>query len=143
MRSGSAERRVARGLAGALLAACWVAAGGCFARRIVIETEPTGAEVVINQRSVGRSPVAIQTADYGDLDLRIEAPGYAPVWQRLENRRPWYGYDPILFLLEVAPFPIHSNAVYRVQLAPQPPIDVKVLNQQAEKAAAEPLPPAH
>lgn len=125
-----------RFLAVVLLVGIGALLGGCFTRRIVIDTTPVSAEVFINQRSMGPSPVAIETADFGDLDLRIEAPGYVPVWRRLAQPRPWYGYDPMLFVLEMAPYPFRTEQVHRVELMPQPAIEPQQLNARAQAAAA-------
>ncbi|MGH7145784.1 MAG: PEGA domain-containing protein [Planctomycetota bacterium] len=129
-------RRAVTGLLSAALAAVALTCAGCFAQRIVIETEPVGAHVVVNERSMGNGPVAIQTADFGDLDLRVAAPGYTPTWERLPNPRPWWGYDPMLLLMEICPYPFTQDRVFKVKLTPQQPIDAELLDQHARAAHA-------
>lgn len=119
------------------LLAAGILAGGCLTRRILIDTEPTGADVVVNQRHVGQGPVVIETADFGDLDLRVEVPGYVPQWLILPQPRPWWGYDPLLFLVEICPFPFQVDGSFTVRLEPQPAIDAKALQQRARDAAKQ------
>ncbi|HTL52423.1 MAG TPA: PEGA domain-containing protein [Planctomycetota bacterium] len=127
-------------LTGALALAAATLSTGCLSRRILIETEPSGAQVVVNQRLMGPGPIVVETADFGDMDLRVELPGYAPQWLVLPQPRPWWGYDPLLFLVEACPFPFRVERTFKVQLERQPVIDPKVLKDHAEAAAKESAP---
>ena len=48
-----------------------------------VETEPSEAEVFLDDRLEGATPVTIPHVAFGEHDLRIEKPGYAPVHETI------------------------------------------------------------
>lgn len=49
---------------------------GCVERALVITTEPSGANVVVNQQWKGTTPYVVPFKHYGVYDIWIEHPGY-------------------------------------------------------------------
>jgi hypothetical protein len=129
-----------RRLAAVALAA---AAGGCVERRFVVETNVPGAEVTINNQSVGPSP-ADATWDYaGRYDIRAVAPGYEPARLVYPVRPKWYQYPPLDFFFEaVWPFHIEDVRRVRIDLQPSSPVrtDELVGNADRLRGRAQALP---
>ena len=60
-----------------LLAVVALAAGtGCVERALVITSEPTGADITVNQQWKGKTPFIVPFKHYGVYDIWIEHPGY-------------------------------------------------------------------
>ena len=56
-------------------AAVTVACTGCVERALVITSEPTGAQVTVNQQWKGTTPYVLPFKHYGVYDIWIEHPG--------------------------------------------------------------------
>lgn len=63
-------------LPAAILLFALVAAGCSTQRQFTVHTDPVGADVWINQRYEGKSPVTVPFVHYGRFDVRVEKPGY-------------------------------------------------------------------
>ncbi len=61
-----------------LLLALAVLAGlpGCVERALVITSEPSGADITVNQQWKGKTPYILPFKHYGVYDIWIEHPGY-------------------------------------------------------------------
>ena len=53
-----------------------VVLSGCVERALVITSEPTGADVTVNQQWTGKTPYVLPFKHYGVYDIWIEHPGY-------------------------------------------------------------------
>lgn len=49
---------------------------GCVERALVITSEPTGADITVNQQWKGKTPYLLPFKHYGVYDIWIEHPGY-------------------------------------------------------------------
>lgn len=49
---------------------------GCVERKLMINTEPEGALVFLNDEEIGITPVTIEFSWYGDYKVRIEKQGF-------------------------------------------------------------------
>ena len=49
---------------------------GCVERALVITSEPTGADITVNQQWKGKTPYVLPFKHYGVYDIWIEHPGY-------------------------------------------------------------------
>ena len=76
-------------------------AAGCVERKLTINTNPTGALVLLNDEEIGVSPVNVSFNWYGDYNVTIRKQGYNTLntHQRLEA--PWYDHFPFDFFAEV------------------------------------------
>lgn len=98
---------------GLLLTVCLLTgalgATGCLRSRVVITSEPSGAEVIWRGQPYAATPVEIPFIWYWYYDYALEKPGYEPV-EVVERFRtpPWFLF-PMDFLLEVAPVPIKDT----------------------------------
>ncbi len=60
----------------ALTLGCLGCMAGCVERALVITSEPSGADVTVNQQWKGKTPYVVPFKHYGVYDIWIEHPGY-------------------------------------------------------------------
>lgn len=93
--------------------------GGCVERRLLVRTEPPGAEVKVNGERVGRAPVTWRFDHYGNALLEVEKPGYEPAQQVVRLRPPWYEVPVVDFFSDVlVPARIEDHHEVLVHLEP-------------------------
>jgi len=68
---------------------------GCTSRSITITTNPPGAEVTINYRSVGVTPVRVGFTHYGTYRIEIRKEKFQTLVKEECINAPAYGYEPI------------------------------------------------
>lgn len=78
----------------ATLALC-VALSGCTSRGLTVTSEPPGAEVSINRRIVGKTPIRVTFNHYGTYRIELRKDGYKVMVKEEPVRPPIYGYDPV------------------------------------------------
>ena len=105
-------------MCGWLVSVCaLVLTAGCVRRTLTINTEPSGALVLLNDEEVGHSPVTTDFTWYGDYDVIVRHPGYETLKTHLPVRHPWYQIPPIDFFFEVLwPGRIHDARSYDFSL---------------------------
>lgn len=103
-RATGSERR-GRGARAALLLA--LAAGvfpACRSRRIlVVESDPPGATVRLDEEIIGRTPLEHDFDFYGHRRLSLYLPGYRTWSQRVHLATPWHATFPIDIFTQVLP----------------------------------------
>ena len=85
---------------------------GCIRSRVVVTSDPTGADVTMNNVYRGRTPITIQFAWYWYYDFKVEKEGFRPVTARERFHAPPWFYIPFDLVMEVMPFRI-SDVRYR------------------------------
>lgn len=75
-------------------------AGGCVERRFIVNTEPQGALVYINNQYVGASPVDYYYTYYGKYEIKVVREGYEPLTVLQNVEAPWYELPGIDFISE-------------------------------------------
>ena len=83
-----------------LLLLCGLLLAGCVERRVVIRTEPAGAEVYVDGRYVGTSPVEMSFDYYGNHPIRIKKRGYKVLMGTLRLKARWFGKPGVDFFTE-------------------------------------------
>ena len=78
-----------------LLAAAVLFAGGCIERELTITTEPSGANVILNDEEIGVSPVTVSFNWYGTYKVKLEKEGYGTIDTNQELERPAEDYFPL------------------------------------------------
>jgi PEGA domain len=121
-----------------LLAVLCLLCVGCVQRTISITSEPAGALVYLNDDEVGRTPVTVPFVFYGVYDVRLEAPGYQPLWTKQKAQAPWWETMGIDLFAEAVP---HNKAELRwhFTMDEQPPaeeVDADVLLSHARQLRA-------
>lgn len=83
---------------------------GCVERALVITTEPSGADIVVNQQWRGKTPYVLPFKHYGVYDIWIEHPGFEENGKRVSFyplhvgepiQSPGYQYPGADFVTEV------------------------------------------
>lgn len=103
------------------VAACAGATGlllsGCSSRTLLIESEPSGAEVFVNDVALGRTPVRAGFRHFGVYDVLLTKEGYEPLRVHPKVRAPWFE-EPGLDLL-AAPARPRTVASWKFVLTPE------------------------
>jgi hypothetical protein len=71
---------------------------GCMQRTIHISSEPSGAQVYLNDVEVGRTPVEVGFTYFGTYDVRLRKDGFEPLVTSAKTDAPmheWPGFDLI------------------------------------------------
>lgn len=98
-----------------------LAATGCVRRQMTVTSEPAGALVYLNDREVGRTPFTTDFVWYGTYDVVVRKEGYETLNTRTRVVAPWWGWPPIDFLAEIAPWhpTDHRKVNYVLSEAPE------------------------
>ncbi len=93
---------------------------GCAARRhLVIESDPPGAEIRLDDRRVGRTPQTVDFAHYGVRRVTLHLDGYRTYTERVALSAPWYARFPFDIVSEVLlPFGWRDRRELHVRLEP-------------------------
>jgi hypothetical protein len=114
-------------LAGGLLIA------GCVERKLTINTEPKGAQVVLNDEEIGTSPVTVGFNWYGDYSVRISKEGYETLNTHRKLKAPWYDYFPFDFFAQILnPSRIVDPYEWTFELSPRKEMSREELLQNAK-----------
>ncbi len=101
----------------ALLAAA--ACGGCVRRTVTIETDPPGANLVVDFSDIGPGPAAFSFEHYGTRRIEARLDGYETLRQDVSLRPPWYQWFPLELVSEfVIPWTIKDERTVKLTLAP-------------------------
>jgi PEGA domain len=113
-----------------LVLAC--AATGCAVdRRLRIETEPAGAEVIVDGRAVGHAPLDVHYEHYGTRRVRVEMRDLEPREVLVTLEAPWYGAFPIDFVTEIlVPVWRTDYRKVRLDLVPKRPPEVQAPDEE-------------
>jgi hypothetical protein len=108
--------------------------GGCVERKLTINTEPTGAVVVLNDEEIGTSPVTTSFEWYGDYNVRISKEGFETLKTHRNLKGPWYDRFPFDFFAQIVnPKRIVDSYQWSFTLAPQTQPDRDELIRDAQK----------
>lgn len=107
--------------AGAL---CAAAAWGCAVdRRLKVETEPSGAEVIVDGKVLGQAPLEVHFTHYGARLIRAELRGETgrslAAQIEVDLQPPWYGAFPFDLFSEIV-FPVWRTDFHAVSLRLEP-----------------------
>jgi hypothetical protein len=95
MQSRTQEQPLYRALSLVLLVLVVLSgASGCTSRGMTITSLPEGAEVSINRRVVGKTPIRVNFTHYGTYRIELRKERYETVVKDETISPPWYGYDP-------------------------------------------------
>jgi hypothetical protein len=121
---------------------------GCVDRRFVIESDPPNANVYVNNKLIGATPVDAQFTYYGKYRFVFDRDGYQRLTVDEDIRTPWYEWFPLEFIAEnLLPFTIRDIHYIGIdpdgKRKPLPPIQnvppeetLKMANALREKAQA-------
>ncbi len=136
--AGGRERRGLRALA-IVLAAGWLcSASGCVYRRLVVRSDPPGAQVILDGQEVGTTPAAIPFTYYGTRQLTLVKPGYETRTELVKIPAPWYQWMPIDFVSDnFLPRQVNDRHEIAWQLNPQGIVPQEKLQERADSLRSE------
>jgi hypothetical protein len=75
---------------------------GCMqqSRKLVIDSNPRGAKVYVNNMEVGTTPVDYSFLYYGTYNITLEMDGFQTETIQQRIAPPWYAYPPLDFFSE-------------------------------------------
>lgn len=119
---------------------------GCVERVLAIRSDPPGAEVTLDGKEVGATPIDIGFEWYGGREIILRKPGYRSVHVVEEIAAPWYQVFPFDFVTDVLlPFKIRDERVLEYRLereaAPVPPEELRERANELKKKLEESFPP--
>jgi hypothetical protein len=129
---------------GPALALLAVISSGCVDRRFIIESDPPGAAVYVNDRLVGASPVNQSFIYYGTYRFVFVRDGYETLTVDEHICTPWWSYFPLEFVVEnILPNTIRDVRYIRKPLQPRQEIPPEaILNRGVQlQAQAQTLGP--
>jgi hypothetical protein len=80
-----------------LLALATLASSGCVSRRLMVNSNPPGAMVLVEGKEQGYTPTGIDFTYYGTRELTLIKDGYETKTQLVPVRAPWYQWPVIEF----------------------------------------------
>lgn len=113
----SLSRAIRRTAAVALAAGLFLAVGGgCVERELVVDSDPGGALVYMNDEEVGRTPLRRPFQWYGTYDVVVRKDGYETLRTTTPVIAPGWLWVPLDLICEILPVPIKDTHHVRYQL---------------------------
>lgn len=134
MKSAFRSNRTVAAVAALCVAFTPLLLNGCVERRLMIRSEPAGADIVVNGRHVGIAPVNVPFDTYGTFEVMATHPGRKRLRTAVEARPPWWQYLPLDLLVEhVWPFTVQDEQEFTVALDPVGSADDPSLEQREKE----------
>ncbi|MFH0940057.1 MAG: PEGA domain-containing protein [Planctomycetota bacterium] len=96
-----------------------LALSGCTSRGMTVTSDPPGAEVSINRRVVGRTPIRVGFTHYGTYRIELRERNYVTLIREEAVKPPIYGYDPAAFVADnVIPARLNDEVCFHYILKP-------------------------
>ncbi len=99
------------------LLAC-LSATGCVRSKVVVTSDPPGADVHMNDVHLGRTPVEMPFTWYWYYDFQAELDGHETSVTRERFRAPVWLWPPMDLVMEAMPFHVHDTKRVHFDLAP-------------------------
>ncbi len=107
---------------------------GCVERKLTINTNPSGAQVFLNDEEIGVSPVTVSFNWYGDYNVRISRPGSETLHTHRQLPPPWYDHFPFDFIAQALyPGRIVDSHQWSFDLAAQKEMNSQELIRSAQQ----------
>lgn len=90
---------------------CCVVLLGCAGvrQKVVVTSEPSGADVTMNSVKLGETPTEIPFTWYWYYDFKAEKEGYHPAYKRERFKAPLYLAPGLDLLMEMMPFHVRDT----------------------------------
>jgi hypothetical protein len=73
---------------------------GCTSRGMTVTSNPPGAELSINRRVVGKTPMRVGFTHYGAYRIEMRRKGFETLVKEESIKPGYYGYDPAAFVAD-------------------------------------------
>lgn len=91
------SRLTRNGLTAILLCIAALSQAGCVSRRLMVQSNPPGAMVLLEGKEIGLTPTGVDFTYYGTRELTLIKDGYETKTQLVPIRAPWYQWPVIEF----------------------------------------------
>lgn len=120
----------------AAVIAVFVSIPGCTARSITITTNPPGADVFVNRRLIGKSPVRVGFTHYGVYLVEIRKEKFETLSREECINPPLYSYEPVSLVSDnLIPARLNDDIYLNYVLKPEGEVtERKGLLERAEAA---------
>lgn len=98
---------------------------GCVQRELTVQSNPSGAIVLLNDREMGRTPFTHSFLWYGTYDVVLRKDGYQTMKTSADVNAPFWQWVPLDAVTNF--LPLRDEHVIRFDLKPEPPLDVTAL----------------
>src|SRR5215831_2381501 len=120
-------------LVGALTGAL-LSGNGCVERRFVIESVPSGAQVLRNDQPIGFTPADDSFIYHGKYHFTLVKDGYETLHVVQHVRTPWWQIPPLDFITEnLLPFHFREIRRYRYTMQPLKAVRTDEVLQRAQQ----------
>jgi len=113
---------------------CLLLLAGCVERKLTINTNPSGALVLLNDEEIGVSPTTVSFNWYGDYNVTIRKQGYETLAVNRKLEAPWHDCFGLDFLIQnIYPGRVIDSYEWSFDLKPQKEIVRQELIEAAER----------
>lgn len=93
---------------------------GCVSRRLMVQSNPPGAMVLVEGREIGYTPTAVDFTYYGTREITLIKDGYETSTQLVPVRAPWYQWPGVDFFSDnLLPFRVTDRRTASFDLQPK------------------------
>ena len=111
---------------------------GCVHRRMTIHSEPAGAQVLLEGKSIGYAPASADFTYYGTREVTLVKPGFETLTTYQKVRTPWYQISPLDFISDnLLPFRVTDRHDFYYKLQPSVVVPTKELLDRANRLRSE------
>ena len=91
---------------------------GCIRSRVIVTSQPSGADITMNGVYRGQTPITIPFGWYWFYDFEVEKEGFQKLESRERFKAPVWFYIPFDLFLEAMPFRIYDTKRLNYSLVP-------------------------
>lgn len=103
-----------------LLASVALVIFSCVEKKMVIRSNPPGADVYLDRKYIGKTPCEVKFVWYGKRGIYIFKEGYQSVNEIVDLSVPFYQIFPLDFITSLLlPFTIHDIRYFEFNLKPE------------------------
>ncbi|GAB4138910.1 MAG: PEGA domain-containing protein [Planctomycetaceae bacterium] len=111
---------------------------GCLHRRMMIASDPPGAQVLLDGEEIGQTPIAVDFNYYGTREITLIKDGYETRTILQKIRTPWYQVVPLDFISDnLLPFRMTNRHSFLYKMQPQVHVPEKNLLDRANSLRNE------
>ncbi len=128
---------IARRVVVLLLATMTVLPTGCVRRRLLVQSNPAGAMLFVDNQQIGTTPCSVDFTYYGTREIRLVKPGFETLTVNQPIPTPWYEIPPIDFVSEnLVPSRLVDHRTVAFNMQPQVIVPTDQLIDRGESIAA-------
>jgi hypothetical protein len=120
------------------IAGLCVTQSGCVYRRMMIQSDPPGALVLVDGEEYGYTPVGVPFTYYGTREITLIKDGFETLSVYQKVPAPWYQRFPVEFFADnLLPYKVTDRQQFFYKLQPQALVRTEELLDRAEAIRSE------